>query len=69
MLAEGARVMVTGRDVERGEAAQAALGDRAMFVAADATDADDVRRTVGLVLARFRRLDTLVNAAPEVESS
>ncbi|MGZ4312441.1 MAG: SDR family NAD(P)-dependent oxidoreductase [Solirubrobacteraceae bacterium] len=65
MLAEGARVVITGRDAERGAAARAELAPlgEAAFVAADATDAGDLQASVGSALDRFGRLDILVNNA------
>jgi NAD(P)-dependent dehydrogenase (short-subunit alcohol dehydrogenase family) len=62
-LAKGARVAITGRDVERGSAAEAELGSDAVFVAADASDADDVERSVTATLERFETVDVLVNNA------
>ena len=43
-LAEGAQVVITGRDHELGGRAQQALGPGARFIAADATDPDAVAR-------------------------
>jgi NAD(P)-dependent dehydrogenase (short-subunit alcohol dehydrogenase family) len=62
-LAKGARVAITGRDVERGSAAESELGSDAVFVAADASDADDVERSVTATLERFETVDVLVNNA------
>ena len=65
MLAEGARVVVTGRDRERGDAALtqlAPLGEAA-FVSADAADAEAVRSSVTQALDRFGAIDVLVNNA------
>jgi NAD(P)-dependent dehydrogenase (short-subunit alcohol dehydrogenase family) len=63
LLAQGARVAITGRDVERGAAVEAELGTDAMFVAADAADPDAVERSVRATLARFEAIDLLVNNA------
>jgi NAD(P)-dependent dehydrogenase (short-subunit alcohol dehydrogenase family) len=60
---EGARVVVTGRDEERGRAAAARLGEAGDFVAADAADADAVERSVAATLVAMGRLDVLVNNA------
>jgi NAD(P)-dependent dehydrogenase (short-subunit alcohol dehydrogenase family) len=63
LLAAGARVVITGRDLERGAAAETELGPDAMFVAADAGDLDGVERSVKATLARFETIDVLVNNA------
>jgi NAD(P)-dependent dehydrogenase (short-subunit alcohol dehydrogenase family) len=60
---EGARVVVTGRDEERGRAAAARRGEAGRFVAADAADADAVERSVASALEAMGRLDVLVNNA------
>jgi NAD(P)-dependent dehydrogenase (short-subunit alcohol dehydrogenase family) len=65
LLAEGARVVITGRDRARGESAQSelsAMGDAA-FIAADAADPDAVDASVAFALDRFGALDILVNNA------
>jgi NAD(P)-dependent dehydrogenase (short-subunit alcohol dehydrogenase family) len=62
-LRDGAKVVVTGRDAARGRAAEERLGEGARFVAADAADEDQVRRSVGFALATMGRLDVLVNNA------
>jgi NAD(P)-dependent dehydrogenase (short-subunit alcohol dehydrogenase family) len=56
-------VVITGRDEERGSAAETELGHDAMFVAADAGDSDDVELSVKATLARFETIDVLVNNA------
>jgi NAD(P)-dependent dehydrogenase (short-subunit alcohol dehydrogenase family) len=56
-------VVITGRDVDRGAAAETELGRDAMFVAADAGDPDAVERSVKATLARFQTIDVLVNNA------
>ena len=60
---EGARVMVTGRDVERGESVVAACGDRAAFTAADLAETDAADALVGATVERFGGLSILVNNA------
>ena len=56
-------MVITGRDVDRGAAAETELGPGAMFVAADAADPDAVERSVKATLARFQAIDVLVNNA------
>lgn len=63
LLAEGASVVITGRDADRGASVQGALGERALFVAADAAREDDVTRSRDNALERFGRLDILVTSA------
>ena len=45
-LAEGARVVITGRDLELGRQAERALGTGARFAAADAADPEAVASSV-----------------------
>ena len=61
LVARGARVIITGRDAERGEAALASLGanDNVRFVAADLGDLDSVAQLVDEVGA----VDIIVNNA------
>ncbi len=64
-LAEGAAVVVTGRDAEPGLRAEAALraSGRAWFVPADARDPAAVTASVDLAAERLPALDILVNNA------
>jgi NAD(P)-dependent dehydrogenase (short-subunit alcohol dehydrogenase family) len=62
-LSEGAQVAVTGRDRERGLAVQEQLGGGALFVGADATDPEQVERSIAATVERFGQIDTLVNNA------
>jgi NAD(P)-dependent dehydrogenase (short-subunit alcohol dehydrogenase family) len=62
----GAAVLLTGRDSERGSEVAADIasdGGTAEFLAADITDAGACGQLVEAVLARFGRLDVLVNNA------
>jgi NAD(P)-dependent dehydrogenase (short-subunit alcohol dehydrogenase family) len=61
--AEGARVLVTGRDEARGEAVARDLGDGCVFVPADITDPAAVQNVVTSCVAEFGALDVLVNNA------
>src|SRR5580698_576422 len=63
-LAEGAQVVITGRDVELGRRAEQALGPGAWFVSADAGDPDAVAASVAAAADRIgvtaRLIDTLL---------
>lgn len=64
--AEGAKVMVSGRNVERGEAVRAdieAAGGAADFIQVDLGEAGACDRLVDETVTRFGRLDILVNNA------
>jgi 3(or 17)beta-hydroxysteroid dehydrogenase len=63
LAAEGARVVLADRDVERGTAAAAELGAPHVFLPLDVTDEAAWRATVDETVRVFGRLDTLVNAA------
>jgi NAD(P)-dependent dehydrogenase (short-subunit alcohol dehydrogenase family) len=63
---EGARIVVSGRRDETGQAlatALRALGAEAEYVRADVRREDDVRNLVDQTVARFGRLDVAVNNA------
>ncbi|MFF2391124.1 glucose 1-dehydrogenase [Nocardia sp. NPDC058114] len=59
LIAEGARVVVTGRDKKRLDASVAALGGQAHGIAGDATDLDDLDDLAAAVADRFGHLDLL----------
>lgn len=59
----GAQVAVGGRREDRGGQALAALGPGALFVRADVSVEEDVRRMIASVVERFGRIDVLVNGA------
>ena len=61
--AEGAQVVITGRDVELGRRAEQALGPGAWFVGGDAGDPDAVAASVAAAADRLGGLDVLVNNA------
>ncbi len=65
LLAEGAKVIITGRDANKLEAAAKALqgGERLTWHAADATHSDQVDALVRKVTAAQGRIDILVNNA------
>ena len=64
-LREGAAVVITGRGLELGLSAEAALraSGRAGFVPADAGDPEAVARSVDLAVGQLGGLDVLVNNA------
>lgn len=68
----GADVLLVGRNVERGNAAVAAIkaqGGAATFLAADLTSQASVRRLAEEVKARHPRIDVLVNNAGGVNAT
>ena len=62
-VAEGAKVVFTGRRTAEGAAVAARIGSGAEFVAADATSEDDWRRVIDHTLKAFGRIDCLFNNA------
>jgi len=62
-LAEGARVVITGRDLALGGQAEQALGPGARFTAADAADPEAVAASVRAAAGHLGGLDVLVNNA------
>ena len=62
-LAEGARVVITGRDPGLGGQAGQALGPGARFTAADAADPEAVAASVRAAVGDLGGLDVLVNNA------
>lgn len=69
LLAEGAQVAVCGRDATRLSLAQEHLGPRALCVEADVTDTSQLDEFVDVALARFGRLDGVVNNAGKSAAS
>lgn len=66
LAAAGAAVVVVGRDAERGAARVASIeqaGGRACFVTAEATSRADLEAVRDAALARYGRIDILVNGA------
>ncbi len=62
-VAEGAKVMFTGRDGEKGRAVEARLGGNARFFRADVLHEAEVEASVAETVAHFGRLDILFNNA------
>jgi NAD(P)-dependent dehydrogenase (short-subunit alcohol dehydrogenase family) len=63
LAAHGARVVVLGRRADQAEAVASAIGADAMAVEADITDDAQIERAVAATLARYGRIDILVNNA------
>jgi 3(or 17)beta-hydroxysteroid dehydrogenase len=63
LAAEGATVMIADRDEAGGKAVATELGGKHAFVALDVTDEAGWSRAVADTVARFGRLDVLVNCA------
>ena len=65
LLADGARVVISGRDEVKGKQAleEMGAGDRAAFFAADARRQDDTEALIDFALDRYGRVDILVNNA------
>jgi NAD(P)-dependent dehydrogenase (short-subunit alcohol dehydrogenase family) len=63
LLGAGARVMLVGRNVASGEALAAELGEHCAFSACDVERDEDIQRCIETTLARFGKLDVLVNNA------
>jgi 3-hydroxybutyrate dehydrogenase len=63
-LAEGAQVVVSGRNADRGKQVASELGEhRALFQQGDATTKEGVESAVEAAVARFGQLDIMVNNA------
>jgi NAD(P)-dependent dehydrogenase (short-subunit alcohol dehydrogenase family) len=62
-LAAGSRVVATGRDVEQLERIYAEYGDKVLVVALDVSEAAQALLAVEAAVARFGRIDVLVNNA------
>ena len=66
LASEGAAIVITGRNRERGEQVAQAInedGGKAMFLCCDVRVADECRQTVERTLERFGRIDVLFNNA------
>jgi NAD(P)-dependent dehydrogenase (short-subunit alcohol dehydrogenase family) len=60
---EGAKVLFSGRNVEKGEALQRELGNRTLFHAADVTRETEISALIDMTVDRFGLLDCLFNNA------
>jgi len=68
-VAEGASVLIHGRDNSRGQAMGSELGDRTAFVSADLADPKAAGRIVEAALGAFGRIDCIVNNAASTARS
>jgi NAD(P)-dependent dehydrogenase (short-subunit alcohol dehydrogenase family) len=62
-VAEGAKVVLTGRRKAEGEAVASKLGANGRFIPADATLEDDWKRVIAETVKTFGKLDVLFNNA------
>ena len=62
-IAEGAKVLFTGRGEEKGQEIAARLGDNAVFFKADVTQEAEIKASVDQAIQSFGRLDILFNNA------
>ncbi len=62
-VAEGAQVLIAGRNRAKGEALAQELGERAQFHVADVTRESDIAELIDAAQQRFGRLDCLFNNA------
>ncbi|NMG30454.1 SDR family oxidoreductase [Aromatoleum evansii] len=69
MAREGARVVLTDRNVEAGEALAQEVGEQAVFVRHDVSSEEDWKSVMAAAEARFGQLDAVVNNAGILESA
>ncbi|MXW53994.1 MAG: SDR family oxidoreductase [Gammaproteobacteria bacterium] len=63
-VAEGAKVVLTGRSVEKGRAIADRLGsEKALYLQCDVTDEGDIKHSIDSTVERFGGLDILFNNA------
>ncbi|MDZ4760244.1 MAG: SDR family oxidoreductase [Alphaproteobacteria bacterium] len=60
---EGARVVFTGRNADKGRTMQASLGENARFFQADVSDEKQIKASIDKTVEAFGRLDVLFNNA------
>lgn len=63
VVAEGARVVIHGRDAERGQALVDEMPDQAALVIADLADPNSAPKLVEAAISKFGKLDAIVNNA------
>lgn len=62
-VAEGAKVMIAGRNTDKGKAIAESLGANAAFIATDVTREADIERAITATADKFGRLDCLFSNA------
>ena len=62
-VVEGAKVLIVGRNADKGQAMVSALGDTARFFQADVRHEDQIAAAIADAVAGFGRLDILFNNA------
>jgi NAD(P)-dependent dehydrogenase (short-subunit alcohol dehydrogenase family) len=62
-VGEGASVVLSGRNADKGQAIQAELGEAAVFQPADLSRVDDCKTLVERALASFGGVDIVINSA------
>ncbi|WP_350656303.1 glucose 1-dehydrogenase [Psychrobacter sp. S1-30-MNA-CIBAN-0213] len=62
-MEEGAKVVLTDINVEKGEALEKELGDNALFIKHDVTNEEDWAQVVNATQDKFGKIDVLVNNA------
>ena len=60
---EGAKVIIAGRSVDKGQAIADRLGENAVYQQTDVMNEEDIQRLVDFAVERFGRLDCLFNNA------
>lgn len=63
LIQDGYRVIVTGRNEERGKEVVCILGEQAQYVSCDVRSAADCARLASIVRDRFGKLGVLINSA------
>lgn len=69
MAREGARVLLTDRNAEAGDALAREIGGQAVFMRHDVSSEEDWKAVMATVAERFGQLDALVNNAGILESA
>ncbi|CAD2072376.1 glucose 1-dehydrogenase [Phocicoccus pinnipedialis] len=63
MLAQGAKVVITDINEEKGREVQQELGDNSLFIKHDVSSESDWKNVVDMTLEKFGQIDALVNNA------